>query len=80
MPEGWPQVRRARLDIDRHRCVECGRVCPHNDPTIAAAGHHAVDHIVPRRWEHNPARALELSNLRTLCAACHRKLGAGTRF
>lgn len=73
-PADWPRIRAAALDRDGHACVECGAPCPH-------PRHHEVDHEVPLRWlrEGDP-RGRDLGNLRTLCAACHLKLGAGRRL
>jgi 5-methylcytosine-specific restriction endonuclease McrA len=46
------------LERDGHRCVLCGRPCPH-------PRHHHVDHIVPVLRGGSDA----LDNLRTVCAA-----------
>lgn len=49
------------LARDRHRCVLCGRPCPH-------PRHHDVDHILPRARGGSDAYA----NLRTVCASRNR--------
>ena len=55
----WAAVRRAVLNRDNFRCVECGR-----------AGKLEVDHIVPMQREpgqdvYNP------NDLQAICRACH---------
>jgi 5-methylcytosine-specific restriction protein A len=51
----------AVLTRDSHRCVLCGRPCPH-------PRHHDVDHIVPR----SQGGTDDGSNLRTLCRRANR--------
>lgn len=58
----------AVLSRDGHRCVFCGRPCPHDDPTVTAAGHHDVDHRTPRA----EGGTDDMSNLRTVCASRNR--------
>jgi 5-methylcytosine-specific restriction endonuclease McrA len=68
----WRAVRARALSRDRFRCVVCG-------VSVAERGASRVDHIFPRRT--HPHLALDLANLRTLCAAhdnqAHREKGAG---
>lgn len=53
------------LARDGHRCVMCGRPCPHADNTTTNAGHHHVDHITRRSEGGDDSDG----NLRTVCAA-----------
>ena len=58
-PRRWAAVRRAVLNRDNFRCVECGR-----------AGKLEVDHIVPMQRE--PGQDVYNPNgLQTLCRTCH---------
>ena len=61
LPSNWPNIRAAVLDRDEHRCVQCGRLCPH-------PRHHDVDHVVPR----SEGGGHDLANLRTICARSNR--------
>ena len=55
----WAAVRRAVLNRDNFRCVECGR-----------AGKLEVDHIVPMQRE--PGQdPYDMNGLQTLCRSCH---------
>jgi 5-methylcytosine-specific restriction endonuclease McrA len=54
----WPALRLLTKRRDGFRCVECG-----------TRGRLEVDHVRPVRT--HPALAFELSNLQTLCPACH---------
>jgi 5-methylcytosine-specific restriction protein A len=58
MPPGWKARRRMVLARDRHVCLLCGGRA------------REVDHIVPRAHGGGD----ELSNLRSLCRACHRRV------
>ena len=53
----WARLRQEVLNRDNWRCVDCGR-----------RGRLEVDHIKPMR---NDGAVYELSNLQTLCRACH---------
>ena len=53
----WRHVRRAALDRDGWRCVQCGR-----------AGRLEVDHILRQR---DGGALYELANLQSLCRECH---------
>ena len=68
----WRVLRLKALKRDGHRCVVC-----HCD--VSGKGQSRVDHIKPRRT--HPQLALELGNLRTLCAdhdnQSHREKGTG---
>lgn len=55
--------RRSVFDRDNYTCVNCGHV----------GGRLAADHIKP--WALFPALRFELSNGRTLCWPCHRRIG-----
>lgn len=54
----WPALRLAAKRRDGWKCVECG-----------ASGRLEVDHVAPVRS--HPQLAFDLSNLQSLCAACH---------
>ena len=61
----WKELREEALERDGYLCVECkkrGIITPAN----------TVHHIKPLRIDQ--ARALQLSNLETVCTACHNKL------
>ena len=61
----WKKLRREALERDHYLCVECkkkGIITPAN----------TVHHIKPLRVD--DSRALQLSNLETVCGACHNKL------
>lgn len=61
----WKALRQEALERDFHLCQECkkrGIITPAN----------TVHHIKPLRID--DARALQLSNLETVCGACHNKL------
>ena len=62
----WKAVRIQRIRLDNWRCLHCG-VSVRGKAKGGATPH--VDHVVPRRTE--PARALDISNMQTLCASCH---------
>ena len=55
----WRNIRRLVLVRDHNLCVLCGSAGPYLQ----------VDHIKARKKF--PELALEMSNLRTLCARCH---------
>lgn len=58
-PEDWPRIRQEVLSRDGHRCGNCG------------SNHNLmVHHIVPL----SKGGSNSLSNLRTLCEDCHKKL------
>jgi 5-methylcytosine-specific restriction endonuclease McrA len=68
---GGPAARSWRNQVlarDGHRCVRCGRPCPH------PLAHHEVDHIKP--LARYPRLALAVENGRTLCHECHVRIGA----
>jgi 5-methylcytosine-specific restriction endonuclease McrA len=54
----WPALRLAAKRRDGFRCVQCG-----------ARDRLEVDHIEPVRRA--PERAFDLTNLQSLCVACH---------
>ena len=55
----WAAVRRAVLERDGYRCVECGR-----------AGRLECDHVVP--LQRDPGQdPYDPNSLQTLCRACH---------
>lgn len=54
----WPALRLQAKRRDNWKCVQCGE-----------AGRLEVDHIQPVRT--HPERAFDLTNLQTLCPACH---------
>ena len=61
----WKKLRRKALERDNYLCIECkkkGIITPAN----------TVHHIKPLRID--DSRALQLSNLETVCGACHNKL------
>ena len=58
-PEDWSELRQAALARDNYRCGNCGS-------TVGLMVHH----IVPL----SKGGANSLSNLRTLCEDCHKKL------
>ena len=61
----WKELRKEALERDGYLRVECkkrGIITPAN----------TVHHIKPLRIDQ--ARALQLSNLETVCTACHNKL------
>lgn len=61
----WKELREEALERDHYLCVECkkrGIITPAN----------TVHHIKPLRLDQT--RALQLSNLETVCTACHNKL------
>jgi 5-methylcytosine-specific restriction endonuclease McrA len=57
----WRKLRRKILKRDNFRCVRCGAY-------VGAKGAFRIDHIEPLKT--SPRRALDPTNLRTLCAAC----------
>lgn len=64
----WSKIRQQVLERDNYECQMCkaeGRV------TTQANARLDVDHI--EELEQRPDLALELDNLRVLCAACHDK-------
>jgi len=65
----WEKVRHQALIRDNYTCGKCGVKCLGKKRGKPSPN---VDHIQPRK-EH-PARAMELSNLRTLCRSCHSKI------
>jgi DEAD/DEAH box helicase domain-containing protein len=72
----WPAARRAARERDEFRCARCG--APER-----GSREHDVHHRIPFRsfgyvpgQNENHARANELENLVTLCAACHQRLEA----
>lgn len=63
--KAWKSLRLEALQRDNYLCVEClknGKITPAD----------TVHHIKPLRIDQ--ARALQLSNLETVCTACHNKL------
>jgi hypothetical protein len=60
----WYRVRTLALIRDGYRCVVCGT-------SVREKGASRVDHIVDRKVA--PALALDLGNLRVLCASCDNK-------
>ena len=70
----WETLRRQVLKRDDYTCKHCGIKClgrKRNKPSPH------IDHIEPRREA--PAKAMLLSNLRTLCHSCHSKTTANAR-
>lgn len=55
----WVVTKRRVLERDGYACVQCGATAPLE-----------VDHIVPLAG----GGSNEMSNLRTLCRACHRRV------
>ena len=62
LPKNWPGLRAAVFRRDNYTCQQCGF-------TVGHAGGLDCDHIVP--WHKGGAHTL--SNLQTLCFACHRQ-------
>ncbi len=58
----WRPMRRKTLDRDNHMCRLCGKQTGL-----------AVHHLIPIRFFATPEQGNELSNLVTLCRACHSK-------
>ena len=61
----WKKLRHEALERDNYLCIECkkrGIITPAN----------TVHHIKPLRID--PKNAEDLSNLETVCRACHNKL------
>ena len=79
----WEQTRKNVLGRDSHKCVRCGKECPHNGPTGKfrdtppptppngrigkGKSCHQVDHIWPRALGGPDT----MRNLQTLCRRCH---------
>ena len=70
----WRSTTATVLARDNHRCVMCGRPCPHADPTADKTGHHHVDHI-----SHDIPNRDALSNLRTVCLKWNVTYGKGCK-
>ncbi len=68
----WPQQRQLARQRDGFRCRNCG------EPEDGQSFH--VHHIVPFRTFSSPRQANQLSNLVTLCPACHRRAEANVRM
>ena len=60
----WQSMRKAVLRRDKYLCVECKR---YGRLTQATTVHH-INH-----YDEYPELALEPSNLKSLCNACHNK-------
>ncbi len=60
LADNW---RKSVFERDGYRCVECGQL----------GGRLAADHIKP--WSVFPSLRFALSNGRTLCWPCHRRIG-----
>ena len=71
LTKAWEQVRHQALKRDNYTCEKCGVKCLGKKRGAPAPN---VDHIVPRKKD--PSRELDLSNLRTLCRACHSRITA----
>lgn len=71
----WPEKREERLKKDNHRCQHCGLTREEHfekyDVDLS------VHHIVPLRTFDDGDKANRISNLVTLCMACHRKVESG---
>ena len=68
----WPALRDQRRAMDAYRCQVCG---------ILEQGHsHAVHHIIPFRSFASPIQANQLTNLITVCPACHRRIETAVRM
>lgn len=68
----WPALRDQRRAMDAYRCQVCG---------ISEQEHsHAVHHIIPFRGFASPIQANQLSNLITVCPACHRRIETAVRI
>jgi DEAD/DEAH box helicase domain-containing protein len=68
----WPALRDQRRAMDGYRCQVCG---------IPEQGRgHAVHHKVPFRSFASIDQANQLSNLVTLCPACHRRIETAVRM
>jgi 5-methylcytosine-specific restriction endonuclease McrA len=66
----WPRARRAAKRRDKYACVRCGRGRPVE-----------VNHIAPCHGAHGEIScAHHLTNLETLCIACHRVHTAGLKI
>ncbi|CYU68823.1 HNH endonuclease [Streptococcus suis] len=61
----WQQKRLEALKRDKYRCVWCYEAGKLTTTRLE------VDHI--EELEKNPDKALDLTNLRTLCKDCHNK-------
>src|SRR5215831_1075005 len=59
--QAWRDLRRMVLVRDHYRCVRCSAY-------VGGTGAARVDHVVPVKVA--PHRALDMTNLRTLCATC----------
>jgi 5-methylcytosine-specific restriction endonuclease McrA len=59
----WKEIARAVLDRDGHRCVRC-----HAPRSVTTRIH--AHHIRP--WAGNPESRFSLSNIVSVCEACHR--------
>tara|TARA_R100001143_G_C3272689_1_gene92930 strand:+ start:84 stop:374 length:291 start_codon:yes stop_codon:yes gene_type:complete len=63
--QAWQRFRAAYLQANP-LCVEC-----HKHKRVKAAV--IVDHIIP--FKKAPERSLDVSNMRSLCRACHNRVG-----
>ena len=68
----WPRQRDAARRRDGYRCQVCGQ--PKGEKT------HHVHHKIPLRAFETSAEANRLSNLVTLCPACHRRAESAVRI
>src|ERR1700749_1353206 len=59
--QAWRDLRRIVLQRDHYRCVRCSAY-------VGGKGPARVDHIATIKEA--PHRALDMTNLRTLCATC----------
>ena len=59
--QAWRDLRRLALQRDGYRCVRC-------HASVRGKGTARVDHVEPVKLA--PHRALDITNLRTLCATC----------
>ena len=65
---GWERLRKVVLKRDNYTCQLCGVKCLGRRRGMPSPH---VDHTIPRKDA--PHLAMEVSNLRTLCASCHSK-------
>ena len=68
---GWPALRARVLARDAYRCRGCGQVLP--------ADQLHVHHIKPFKTFTNPELANQISNLVSLCPACHQQAELSVR-
>jgi DEAD/DEAH box helicase domain-containing protein len=68
----WSSLRDQRRAIDGYRCQVCG--------ILEGGRGHAVHHKIPFRSFTSAAQANQISNLITLCPACHRHIETAVRI